>query len=57
MLFEAKANEDTVLVKTTALAPICVIECDEQLVPDHEGARRTRARAKIFLSADELTES
>ena len=55
MLLEAKANEDTVLVKTAALAPICVIECDEQLVPDHESARRTLA--KIFLSADELTES
>jgi len=38
MSFEAEANEDTILIKTTALPPVCIIESDEQLIPNHERA-------------------
>ena len=47
MLLETKANEDTILIETAALSPVRVIESNEQLVPNHERAFRTRA--KIFL--------
>ena len=55
MPLEAKPNEDTILIETAALSPVRVIESNEQFVPDHERAFRTRA--KILLPADELAKS
>ena len=55
MLLETEANEDAILIKTAALPPVCVIESNEQLVPDHKRAFRTRAN--IFLRAHELPNS
>ena len=55
MLLETKANEETILIETAALSPVRVIESNEQLVPNHESAFRTRA--KILLRTDELANS
>ena len=55
LAFETEPNKNAVLVKASALSPIRIVKRHEQLIPDHE--RAFRAAAKVFLSADKLSES
>ena len=55
MPFESETNEQSILIKSTSLPPVGVIESDEQLIPNDKCPFGTRA--KVLLCPDKLAES